>query len=55
MDTYIEEIKKYTSADTKKAYVRSFGCQLNISDGEKIKGLLKKWVTALPRTKPRLI
>jgi len=23
------------------AYVRSFGCQLNISDGEKIKGLLK--------------
>lgn len=23
-----------------KAYVRSFGCQLNISDGEKIKGLL---------------
>lgn len=25
-----------------KALVRSFGCQLNISDGEKIKGLLKK-------------
>ncbi|MDE6102628.1 MAG: tRNA (N6-isopentenyl adenosine(37)-C2)-methylthiotransferase MiaB, partial [Ruminococcus sp.] len=25
-----------------KAYVRSFGCQLNVSDGEKIKGLLKK-------------
>ena len=24
-----------------RAYVRSFGCQLNISDGEKIKGLLK--------------
>lgn len=24
------------------AYVRSFGCQLNVSDGEKIKGLLKK-------------
>lgn len=23
-----------------KAYVRSFGCQLNVSDGEKIKGLL---------------
>lgn len=42
MDTYVNEIKKYTSADTKKAYVRSFGCQLNISDGEKIKGLLKK-------------
>lgn len=26
--------------DKKYAYVRSFGCQLNISDGEKIKGLL---------------
>ncbi len=25
-----------------KAYVRSFGCQLNVSDGEKIKGLLCK-------------
>ncbi|MDE7136931.1 MAG: tRNA (N6-isopentenyl adenosine(37)-C2)-methylthiotransferase MiaB [Ruminococcus sp.] len=25
-----------------KAYVRSFGCQLNVSDGEKIKGVLKK-------------
>ncbi|MDE6502700.1 MAG: tRNA (N6-isopentenyl adenosine(37)-C2)-methylthiotransferase MiaB [Ruminococcus sp.] len=24
------------------AYVRSFGCQLNVSDGEKIKGLLKQ-------------
>lgn len=28
--------------ESKYAYVRSFGCQLNISDGEKIKGLLKK-------------
>lgn len=27
--------------DSKLAYVRSFGCQLNISDGEKIKGVLK--------------
>lgn len=27
--------------DGKYAYVRSFGCQLNTSDGEKIKGLLK--------------
>ncbi|HRR75609.1 MAG TPA: tRNA (N6-isopentenyl adenosine(37)-C2)-methylthiotransferase MiaB [Ruminococcus sp.] len=27
---------------TRKAYVRSFGCQLNVSDSEKIKGLLKK-------------
>ncbi|MCM1133213.1 MAG: tRNA (N6-isopentenyl adenosine(37)-C2)-methylthiotransferase MiaB [Ruminococcus flavefaciens] len=26
----------------KYAYVRSFGCQLNISDGEKIKGLLRQ-------------
>ena len=24
-----------------KAYVHSFGCQLNVSDGEKIKGVLK--------------
>lgn len=42
MDKYIEEIKEYTSINPKKAYVHSFGCQLNISDGEKIKGLLKK-------------
>ncbi|MDE7104275.1 MAG: tRNA (N6-isopentenyl adenosine(37)-C2)-methylthiotransferase MiaB [Ruminococcus sp.] len=28
--------------ESKLAYVRSFGCQLNISDGEKIKGLLKQ-------------
>ena len=42
MNTYIEEIRRYTSAEMKKAYVRSFGCQLNISDGEKIKGLLKQ-------------
>ena len=41
MNTYMEEIRKYTSDGGKKAYVRSFGCQLNISDGEKIKGLLK--------------
>lgn len=27
---------------TVRAYVRSFGCQLNVSDGEKIKGLLKE-------------
>ena len=26
----------------KLAYVRSFGCQLNVSDGEKIKGVLKQ-------------
>lgn len=41
MNKYIEEIKKITAENHKKAYVRSFGCQLNISDGEKIKGLLK--------------
>ncbi len=40
-NTYIEEIVKITANAPKKAYVRSFGCQLNISDGEKIKGLLK--------------
>jgi len=33
---------KIFSGKMKKAYVRSFGCQLNVSDGEKIKGLLKK-------------
>lgn len=40
-DKLISEIKKYTSKNN-LAYVRSFGCQLNVSDGEKIKGLLKK-------------
>lgn len=39
---YINELIKIISDKTKKAYVRSFGCQLNFSDGEKIKGLLKK-------------
>lgn len=40
----INDIRKILSADKKQkfAYVRSFGCQLNVSDGEKIKGLLKK-------------
>lgn len=28
--------------ETVRAYVRSFGCQLNVSDGEKIKGLLRE-------------
>lgn len=28
--------------ESKLAYIRSFGCQLNISDGEKVKGLLKQ-------------
>lgn len=39
----IDEIKKILAAKGNvKAYVRSFGCQLNVSDGEKIKGLLKE-------------
>lgn len=37
----IGEIKKIIGDNKKLAFVRSFGCQLNISDGEKIKGLLK--------------
>ncbi len=40
-DTLLE-IKKLIGEKKPLAYVRSFGCQLNISDGEKIKGLLKK-------------
>lgn len=39
---YINELSKTFSGRPRKAYVRSFGCQLNVSDGEKIKGLLKK-------------
>ena len=38
----ISEIKGILGNIPRKAYVRSFGCQLNVSDGEKIKGLLKK-------------
>lgn len=38
----IEEIRRITDGTPGKAYVRSFGCQLNVSDGEKIKGVLKK-------------
>ena len=37
----IENIKKRIGGN-RLAYVRSFGCQLNVSDSEKIKGLLKK-------------
>ena len=40
-DDLIFEIKKRIGSNN-LAYVRSFGCQLNVSDGEKIKGLLKK-------------
>ncbi len=35
---YIEEVKKLIH--NKKAYVRTFGCQLNENDGEKLMGLL---------------
>lgn len=40
---YTEYLKEFFSGDKKhkKAYVHSFGCQLNVSDGEKIKGILK--------------
>ena len=37
----ISEIKRLLGDKPKLAYVRSFGCQLNTSDGEKIKGVLK--------------
>ena len=36
----IEKIKAIFADSTPKAYVRSFGCQQSVSDGEKIKGLL---------------
>ena len=35
-----EKIKVLLGSKQKYAYVRSFGCQLNVSDGEKIKGVL---------------
>ena len=38
----ISEIKRLIGCRQPLAYVRSFGCQLNMSDGEKIKGLLRK-------------
>lgn len=38
----INEILRLNSGTEKLAYVRSFGCQLNVSDGEKIKGVLKR-------------
>ncbi|MBR1822663.1 MAG: tRNA (N6-isopentenyl adenosine(37)-C2)-methylthiotransferase MiaB [Ruminococcus sp.] len=36
----IEQIKYKFAEKSPKAYVRSFGCQQSVSDGEKIKGLL---------------
>ncbi|SHM77313.1 tRNA (N6-isopentenyl adenosine(37)-C2)-methylthiotransferase MiaB [Ruminococcus flavefaciens] len=38
----VKEIKELLGDKVRRAYVRSFGCQLNVSDGEKIKGLLQK-------------
>lgn len=38
----IAQINEILGDKPRLAYVRSFGCQLNISDGEKIKGLLGK-------------
>lgn len=37
----MENLKNYFAGKNKAAYVHSFGCQLNVSDGEKIKGILK--------------
>lgn len=38
----INEIRKLLGGRKPLALVRSFGCQLNVSDGEKIKGLLEE-------------
>ncbi|MDO4862601.1 MAG: tRNA (N6-isopentenyl adenosine(37)-C2)-methylthiotransferase MiaB [Ruminococcus sp.] len=38
----INEIKRLLGDRPRLAYVRSFGCQLNVSDGEKLKGLLRR-------------
>lgn len=38
----VREIRSLLCGRTPKALVRSFGCQLNVSDGEKIKGLLEE-------------
>ena len=38
----INEINQIYGERRRAAYVRSFGCQLNVSDGEKIKGLLSE-------------
>ena len=38
-----EKVRKYVKMCSRKgakAYVHSFGCQLNVSDGEKMKGIL---------------
>ncbi len=40
--TVINEIRAIIGESAPKALVRSFGCQLNVSDGEKMKGLLRE-------------
>ena len=40
-ERFISEIASLIGSG-RLAYVRSFGCQLNVSDGEKIKGVLKR-------------
>ena len=40
-ERFISEIASVIGSG-RLAYVRSFGCQLNVSDGEKIKGVLKR-------------
>ncbi|MDE5771872.1 MAG: tRNA (N6-isopentenyl adenosine(37)-C2)-methylthiotransferase MiaB, partial [Ruminococcus sp.] len=42
-DVIIKEVAEILCDRKLFAYVRSFGCQLNVSDGEKIKGVLKKF------------
>lgn len=41
-DVIIHEVAEILRDRKCLAHVRSFGCQLNVSDGEKIKGLLKR-------------
>ena len=41
-DVIIKDVAEILHDRKHLAYVRSFGCQLNVSDGEKIKGLLKR-------------
>ena len=44
MDSLIQSVKKFTESKDSPplAHVHNFGCQLNFSDGEKIKGILMK-------------
>lgn len=33
------------------AYVHTFGCQGNVADSERLKGLLEKWVSVSPKSR----